>query len=210
MDLIVIALAHLTTLWILAALAQFLFLRLIGVPVTKVQLFHGKTPVRFDVRGCEVAFGWIPVGSTITYDVAEFFRIPPVVRLIGHFSSSVVALISAVVALGGLQGWSQFTAGFGQITLGTWSPLDRATEFLAQWHQIAEESPITGFGILAAKMAAFSIFPLGGVVITQILVDAEASTGRERIGKLAVFNALASMIITILWVFAAIWLLVNK
>lgn len=209
MSLAVTVFVHLTALWLLGVLLQFVFLSLIRVPVTKVRLFHGDTPIKFNIGGCEVSFGWIPIGSSVAYDTAEFFRKPLPVRLVGHFSSTIIALIAAVASLGGSQAWRQFLSGFRQIALGTWAPLDRATDYLTQWHQIAEGSPITGFGILAAKAAAFSIFPIGGGAITQILADAGTSTGRQSMEKLAVFNAIVSIMIMVLWTFAAIWLAVT-
>ena len=210
MSLVVTAFIYLTILWLLGTLLQCVFLRLIRVPITKVKLFHGNTPVGFKVGGCQVSLGWIPVGSSVAYDTVEFFRKPWPIRLAGHFSVTVIALIAAGISLGGSQGWYQFLTGFRQIALGTWAPIDRATEYLSHWHEIAVGSPVASFGILAAKMAAFSIFPIGGSAIIQILADAGTSTGRQEIEKLAAFNALVAIMMMALWGFAAIWLMVIR
>jgi len=210
MPLIITALVHLSVLWIVGAVFQIIYLKLIRFPVDRVQLFLGRTPLRFKIGGCEAVLGWIPIGSSVAYDPIEFANKPFVVRLVGHVSSAILAMGAACAWLGQSQAWHHFASGFRQIVLGSWAPIDRATVYVEKWHHIAERSPVEGFGILAAKMAAFYVLPVGGVVITQILGDAATATGRESIGKLAVFNAVAAVLITILCIFAAIWLMVNR
>jgi hypothetical protein len=89
--------------------------------------------------------------------------------------------------------------------MGSWAPIDYATNYLEQWNRIAENSAIEGLGVLAAKMAAFSLLPLGGGVITQIFADLATTSGSERMEKFALFNAVVTLMITVLWIFAALW-----
>lgn len=159
MSLILTALVHLTILWLIGAILQAVYLEVIRVPVTRVQLFHGGTPLRMKVGRCEMVLGWIPVGSSVAYDPAEFSLRSIPIRLVGHFSSAIIVMGVACACLGWPQAWHHFLTGFRQIALGTWAPIDRATVYLQQWDQIAEGSPVAGFGILAAKSAAFYLFP---------------------------------------------------
>lgn len=90
MSLIINAFVHLTVIWLIGSIGQAAFLALIRVPVTKVQLFLGNTPLRVKAGGCEVALGWIPFGSSVAYDPDGFFRKPISIRLVGHFSSAII------------------------------------------------------------------------------------------------------------------------
>lgn len=205
MTLILTALLHLATLWLICAIIQAILLILIRVPVTKIQLFHGSTPLRIYCHSCEVILGWIPVGSSVAYDTANFFSKSFPVRLVCHFSSSIIAMGIACTCLSPSQVWHHFVTGFHHIVIGTWAPIDKATDYLEQWHRIAEISTIDGFGILAAKMAAFSLLPLGGGVITQIFADLATTLGSERMQKFSLYNAVLTIMITVLWIFAALW-----
>jgi hypothetical protein len=205
MNLILTALFYLTALWLVCSILQAMLLMLIRVPVSKIQLFYVSTPLRIRFHSCEVILGWIPVGSYVEYDTANFFSKRFPVRLVCHFSSLIIFICIACICLSPSQGWVHFIAGFHQIAKGSLAPIDNATKYLAQWYRIANISAIDGIGILAAKMAAFSLLPLGGGVITQIFADLGATSGNERIQFFALYNAVLTIMIMSLWIFAALW-----
>ena len=206
MTLILTILIYLTVFWILGAFFQVLWLSALRVKVTAVRLFYGQSPVRFNVGACPVSIGWIPIGSSVSFDPVDFHRKTWPVRILAHFSSTVIGLGAAFLLLGSQDAWHQFLTGFRQIAEGAWEPIARAGDHLTRWQQVADRSPLKAFGILAAKGAALSLFPFGGGVFTQILADAGSSTGKESWEKLALFNAVAGIMILLLWGFAGVWL----
>lgn len=205
-SLLLLILIHLTFLWILVASLQTLGLLLAGVQVNEVRLFLGRTPLKIKVGGSLVSLGWIPAGSVVSFDPISFRRQSLPVRLALHLSPVVVGLAIAVALLGWPLAWHHFLSGFSQILEGAWWPIAKAGGFLRQWQTLAEASPTSGFGIVAAKSAACALLPFGGNVVTQILADAGASGGREDLEKLAVFSGLMMMGIMALWAFAAVYM----
>jgi len=206
MTLILTILIYLTLFWILGAFFQVVWLSALRVKITGVKLFFGQTPVKFSVGGCPVSIGWIPMGSSVSFDPIDLHQKSWPVRILGHLSSTFIGLGVALLLLGYQGAWHQFLTGFQQIAEGAWEPIARAGDYLTRWQQVADTSPVKAFGILAAKGAALSLFPVGGGVITHILGDVGYSTPKESVEKLGVFNAIAGIMIIALWAFAGLWL----
>lgn len=206
MPLILTILIHLTLFWILAAFFQLVWLSVLRVKVTAVTLFYGKTPLKLTVAGCPVSIGWIPLGSSVSFNPTDFQRRAWAVRILVHLSSAVIGFGTAILLLGFPEASHHFFTGFRQIAEGAWEPVARAGGYLTQWQEEADTAPVKAFGILAAKGSAFSLFPIGGGVITQILADAGTSTGKELLEKMSVLNAVACFMIIALWGFAVLWL----
>lgn len=206
MTLILTILVYLTLFWILGAFSQVVWLSALRVKITGVKLFYGQTPVKFSVGGCPVSIGWIPMGSTVSFDPIDLQQRSWSVRILGHLISTFVGLGVALLLLGYQGTWHHFLSGFQQIAEGAWEPIARAGDHLTRWQQVVDASPVKAFGILAAKGAALSLFPMGGGVISQMLGDVGSSTGKESLEKLAVFNAIAGIMIIALWAFAGLWL----
>jgi hypothetical protein len=103
-----------------------------------------------------------------------------------------------------------FVSAFGQIPLGAWSPIKNGSEYLTLWSHAFSTSPAAAVGILAAKMAAFHFFPIGGGAPTQMIADWGQSADHELIDKIATFSALIGMGITGLWVFSALYVAIAQ
>lgn len=206
MNLILTIFIHLTLFWVLCAWFLTVWVSMLRVKVTAVSLYHGPTPLKFMVGGCPVSIGWIPMGSSVSFDPAEFQRRAWPVRILTHISAPVIGLGLAMLLLGIPDASHHFLTGFRQIAEGAWEPIAQAGGHLKRWQQVAEISPVKAFGIIAAKAAAMLLFPVGGGVLTQILADVGSSSGKESLEKLAMFNAMIGMMIFALWSFAALWL----
>ena len=158
-------------LCVLSSVAHALALRLAQVQIRAFRLFTGASVARVRLIGMTFELGWVPVGTSILYDVPTFWLRPLWMRVGVTLAGPLVLLPYAAALLGPQAAWSYFLAGFVQLPLGALHPLSVAPELIARLHGVLLASvPITS-GILAAKLAALELLPLGGVTMAQVLLE---------------------------------------
>ena len=129
---------------VLASAAHALALHLAQVPVRAFRLFAGASLTSVRLGGIALEFGWVPVGTSVLYDVPTLYLRPMWMRV-------------GVTLVGPLAAWHQFLAGFVQLPLGALHPLSVALELIARLHATFLTSVPAAAGILAAKLAAMEL-----------------------------------------------------
>ena len=156
---------------VLASAAHVLTLRLAQVRVLACRLFNGRSVAGFRMGGISFELGWVPVGTSVTFDVPTFWLRPMWMRVGVTLAGPLALLLCAVTLLGPRAAWHQFLAGFVQLPLGALHPLSAAPELIARSHAVFLTSVPAAAGILAAKLAALELLPLGGVATAQMLLE---------------------------------------
>ena len=160
-----------TLLSLLFTGGQWLYCLLVGIPVTKVQLFHGNTLVSWTRGSLTIGLGLIPTGSFLVYDVPAFRSRSLLVRWGISLLGPLVLLVVAAVLLGVHQSLHQVVSGMVQLLLGILEPHKTAWPCIARLHQIFGESLWQFVGILAAKLAAWNLLPLGVISGGRVLLE---------------------------------------
>lgn len=79
--------------------------------------------------------------------------------------------LSSVICLGLMHAGLSFAATFPQFLEFVISPVSRGKEFIALFFEKAQASPITGYGILAAKATALHLFPFPALPGGRLLIE---------------------------------------
>ena len=158
-------------LCVLSSVAHGLGLRLAQVRVRACRLFAGGKLAGVSVGGIAFELGWVPVGTSVLYDVPTFWLRPVWMRVGVMLVGPLVLLLCAVSILGPQAAWHQFLAGFVQLPLGALHPLSTAQELISRLHSVYRPSVPSAVAILAVKLAALELLPLGGVTLAQVLLE---------------------------------------
>ena len=141
------------------------------VRVSAFRLFAGASVVSVMWGGTAFELGWVPVGTSVLYDVPTFWLRPLWMRVAVMLAGPLALLPCAVGLLGPPVAWHQFLAGLGQLPLGAWHPLSVAPDLIARLHAEFLTSVPAAAGMLAAKLAALELLPLGGVATAQTILE---------------------------------------
>jgi membrane-associated protease RseP (regulator of RpoE activity) len=140
--------------------------------VERIGILFGKPVAVLQTRLCPVAIGWVPYGGYVRFDNEEFARRPLLTRWLVMCSAPLATLISACVFLRYDVAALHFTEAYIQIIQGTLAPFEHGVPLIRAFFAKATQSGLAGYGILAAKSAAFSLLPIpslpGGRLLTEI------------------------------------------
>ena len=156
---------------VVSSAAHALALHLAQVRVRACRLFAGTRVAGVTLGGIDFELGWVPVGTSVTYDVPTFWLRPVWMRVGVMLIGPAVLLPCAAAILGPQAAWHHLTAGFVQLPLGALHPLTTAQELIARLHGVYLPSVPDAAAILAAKLAALECLPLGGVATAQIILE---------------------------------------
>lgn len=202
MHLILAILVAVTGSFLLVAVFQCLYLGLLGVHIHEVRIFVGPTILSIPVGKTKIRIGLIPIGCTLNHERDTLRRKPLLARWFFYLMGAPVCLGLAFLLLGPAGAWDQFTVAFREIPQGALSPIAKAAPYLSKWPSLARVTPILAMGTIAAKIAAFYLLPLGGTAITHIAADLGETRNSAFFQKLASLNAMLSIAIAGLWIFA--------
>jgi membrane-associated protease RseP (regulator of RpoE activity) len=142
------------------------------IRVERIGILFGKPVAVLQTRLCPVAIGWVPYGGYVRFDNEDFGRRPLLTRWLVVCSPPLATLISACVFLRYDVAALHFTEAFLQIINGTLAPFEQGVPLIRAFFSKATQSGFAGYGILAAKAAAFSLLPItsqsGGRLLTEI------------------------------------------
>jgi hypothetical protein len=144
----IVSLAH----W----LVMFLFCICGGFKVQDVKLFAGKTIFTCSIANIPVSVGWIPSGASVQTDPDQARTRPFYLRLLMPTVGVGAILALAVCVLGFHAANSAFWATYVQLIRGVVAPLAYGREHINSFLIVAQNSPVYGFGIVAAKCGARS------------------------------------------------------
>lgn len=200
---LVTAIAHLAGVWLTS--------RWLGVPVQRVQIGIGPTPLRGKVGAVTLALGF-PLGSYVQFlrdapdeDAPDDADPPPdafekasrgrrvLIALAGPLAMAVVPL----VGLGPVEGGLSIGRGIPQIVLGAISPLGTAQELLDAG---AALPAFTLAAAIAAKIVAYNLLPIPGTSMWT-LVRSLVGFGWSR----SCVGALLPLAISVSWIVALVY-----
>lgn len=192
---------------VLSTAAHALALRLAQTPVQAFQLFAGAGVTEFTLGKTVFKLGWVPVGTSVTFDVPTFWMRPVWMRVGVMLAGPLVLLPPAVVTLGPQAAWHHFLAGFVQLPVGALHPLSAAQELIARLHGAYLQSVPAAVAILAVKLAALECLPLGGVTTAQVILELVGHGNRDddqiRGAWLLTLNVFALILLMACWGVAA-------
>lgn len=202
---LVTAIAHLAGVWLTS--------RWLGVPVQRVQIGIGPTPLRGKVGAVTLALGF-PLGSYVQFqrdepeadastESAPGADPPPdafekasrpkrvLIALAGPFAMAAIPL----VGLGPIEGARVIGRGVPQLVLGAISPLGTAQELLSAG---AALPTLTLALVLAAKLVSYNLLPIPGTSMWTALRSLVGfGWGRGCVGALVPFAAAVSWLVAI-------------
>ncbi|MFZ4765833.1 MAG: site-2 protease family protein [Roseimicrobium sp.] len=195
---------------LLGTAAQWAALRFARVPVTSVSVFNGSPITTFTIFGTTITIGCIPTGSSVAFDIPVFRSRSLLTRLAVILSGPAALLVFAVVLLSLPQALSHFISGFFQLVVGAIHPRTTAIEFITRLHTVFSSSASTASGIIAAKLAALALLPLGGMAAAESVRQFLGSFGEH--GVVTAFltiSALVAILLSILWLLAIFFYVSN-
>ena len=192
----------------LSSLAHALALRLAQVRVRAFRLFAGASIASFTMGGIAFELGWMPLGTSVTFDVPTFWLRPLWMRIGVTLIGPLMLLPCAVAILGPQAAWHHFLTGFAQMPCGAWHPFSVAPELMARLHGVYLASVPAASGVLAAKLAALECLPLGGLTTAQVLLElighGDSDDGQIRGAWFLALNVLALILLMGCWAVAAV------
>lgn len=181
--------------------------KLIGGKVEVLSLFLGPRIFGFKVGEIDMRLSLLPLGSYVKFS-EDFQLLHPLRKILVVLAGLTSHLVLAFIGLGFKETFHQVLSGIVQILSAIISPIavgSRLVEALANVFQ--EQSFLVGLGILASKMLAFNLIPLGslgaGMIVLYLLelVNTKSENLRE---KYEIVGLLFILIVTVVWIFAFI------
>jgi len=153
---------------------------LAGLVITDVGLFMGPTLFQIKIRGLNIKFNLLPLGSYVTFDDQKrsgkkrVEDLHPLIRAFVGGSGSIALVVAGFVCLGFSAGLHHLVSGFGQVVLGALRPFAKGAHLWSLLYQFMNTSPLfVTFGLIATKEAAFNLLPLplfnGGDIIINLI-----------------------------------------
>jgi hypothetical protein len=114
-------------------------------------------------------------------------------------------LLTALICIRPDGAMSHFVSAFPQLLKGAIAPLSYARELIDQFFSQAQQSVITGYGILAAKYTAFNMVPLAMLPGGRLLLEISPKREQGPIAKeFLVFSILIGLLLFSCWTIALI------
>ena len=175
------------------------------IKLLKINIFFGKPVFTFKTPLCPLHIGYIPMGSSVAQDTADFPTHPLLVRWLMILAGPVAVILSAVACLGMHETAAQICSALPQLAQGALHPLTRGTSLLARYFDLVRHSLVAGYGTLAAKAAALYILPLPVMPLGQMLIELLPNRHEHRLVKtLSPILALVLFPLFISWLVALI------
>lgn len=191
----------------LAALCSVVFwmiARAKGMPITQVQFLYGPCLRLMELSGTKFTLGIIPYGSSVLYDPPQFQQRSLLWRIALVLSGPVLMILFAVATIGAEATWSHLLSGPGELLGGPLRPSTKAQHLIAQLHHVFDRSLLQMAGVIAAKVAAFSLIPFLGPAFVHVIREIlgyDENENRILSGFLTV-HVLVLFALSLLWVYA--------
>ncbi|MEZ0274613.1 MAG: site-2 protease family protein [Roseimicrobium sp.] len=199
---------------VLAALCSVVFWMLArakGFPISQVQFLYGPCLRLLQISGTKFTLGIIPYGSSVLYDIVQFRQQPLLWRCAVVLSGPGLLILFALSTLGAEAAWSHFLSGFQELLTGPLHPLTTAQHLIAELHHIFDQSLLQMAGVIAAKIAAFSLIPGLGPAFVQILREIIGRDENEdrTLNTILTVHVLILFVISLLWAYSIVHYAVN-
>jgi hypothetical protein len=179
--------------------------KLIGGKIEDLGIFVGPTIFHFKLGEVTVRLNALPLGSYVKFS-DDFQLLHPLRKTLAVLAGLVSYLVLAFIGLGFAETFQQVSSGFVQILSGVISPVavgSRLVEVLANVFQ--EKSFPVGLGILASKLLAFNLIPVGslsGGMIVLYLLELFNIKSEKLSERYNLIGLLFVSIVTLVWIFA--------
>jgi membrane-associated protease RseP (regulator of RpoE activity) len=178
---------------------------MIGVKFKKIAVFTGKPVFTFQTAIGQVCIGYIPMGGFVELDMEVFPSKPLLSRCMVTLSGPLAVFLSSLICVGLGDAGSSFASTFPQFVDFVVSPWPQGKEFFQLFLANAQGSPIAGYGVFAAKVAALNLFPVpplaGGRILIEVTKKRDSSILARALtyaGSIVVFSMLVWMVVAII------------
>lgn len=182
--------------------------RLLGGKAEILSLFIGPKIFQFKLsESSAFRLSLFPLGAYVKFSEA-FEHLSPFRKILTVLAGLASYLVLAFVGLGVTEAFFQIAGGFGQLLSGVISPIAVGSRLIdALANVFRENSFAVGLGILAAKMLAFNLIPLGslsGGMIVIYLLELFNIKSEKFSERFNLIGLLFILIVMFVWIFAFI------
>jgi len=178
---------------------------LTGVRFKQVAIFYGKPVFTIQTRFAPVTVGYIPMGGFVQLDMDAFPAKPLLTRCFVTLGGPFALFLSSIVCLGFSHAGHGFVTTFPQFVDFLLSPTARGKQFLTLFLDKLQSSPITAYGIFAAKATACHFFPFSVLPGGRLLIEFTEKRDESVIAKILNYvSSLAAIILVVCFVAAAL------
>lgn len=142
-----------------------------GVKFKQVAIFYGKPVFTIQTRYAPITVGYIPMGGFVQLDMEAFPAKPLPTRCLVTLAGPCALFITSIVCLGLIHAGHSFATMFPQFVEFLVSPATRGNQFVSLFFEKLRSSPITAYGIFAAKATACHLFPLTAMPGGRLLIE---------------------------------------
>lgn len=177
---------------------------LTGVRFMQVAIFYGKPVFTIPTRFAPITIGYIPLGGFVQLDMDAFPSKPLLTRCLVTLGGPAALLLSSIACLGVLKAGQSFVTTFPQFVEVLLSPTIRGKQFVTIFFDKLHSSPVTAYGIFAAKATAFHFFPFAVLPGGRLLIEFTKKRDGSVLAK--ALNYLSSLfaIVVVICVVAAV------
>jgi hypothetical protein len=166
---------------------------LAGASIEKVEIFwnlFGGKVATMRVKNIAISIGWLPLGGSVRFRQSEspepapydgsFNRLPLARRLAIQASGLLALVLLACVSIGTEEAAASIFHGLYQILAGAIAPLSLGQALVRRTIEMPQrDGLVVAFGIIAAKLAAGQLIPLGATSASQLLTQMIPERYRE-------------------------------
>ena len=166
---------------------------LAGASIEKVELFwnlFGGKSATMRVKNVAISIGWLPLGGSVRFRQSEgpepaphdgsFNRLPLAWRLTIHASGLLALFLLVCVCIGAEEAVASIFHGLYQVLAGAMAPLSLGQALVRRAIELPQRGGlVVAFGVLAAKLVANDLIPLGQTSGWQLLTAIVPEQHRE-------------------------------
>lgn len=176
-----------------------------GVRFKQVAIFYGKPVFTIQTRFAPITVGYIPMGGFVQLDMDAFPAKPLLTRCLVTLAGPIALFLSSVACLGLLHAGHSFAMTFPQFVEFLFSPALRGKHFLSLFFEKLQSSPVTAYGIFAAKATACHLFPFAVMPGGRLLIELTKKRDESVLAKtLNYVSSFAALVLVVCIVIAAI------
>jgi len=169
-----------------------------GVKFKQVAIFYGKPVFTIQTRFAQFIVGYIPFGGFVQLDMEAFPAKPLLTRCLVTLAGPCALFITSIACLGLVHAGHSFATTFPQFVEFLLSPASRGKHFASLFFEKLQSSPVTAYGIFAAKATACHLFPLtampGGRLLIELTKTRDESVLARILNYVTSFTALVLVV----------------
>lgn len=159
---------------------------LAGASIESIEMFYGRKIAAAQVKNISLSIGWLPIGGSVRFrhsadperapQEGNFTRLPLAWRLTIHASGVLALFLLACVCIGVEEAATSIFHGLYQVVAGAIAPLSLGQALVRRAIEMPQRDCLAvAFGVLATKLAAGNLIPLGPSngwhLLTQIVPE---------------------------------------